>query len=98
MRNYVRKIINEFAVNIIIARDVRIPETDNLFKVDVSKTLNKNKAGLFHKNVARGLFLCKRARPDIQPTIAVLCTRVKHPSQEDCYKLLRLMNYLVGTQ
>ena len=46
----------------------------------------------------RGLFLCKRAIPDIQPTIVVLCTILKQPNQVDWKNLLRFMTYLVGTQ
>ena len=37
------------------------------------------------------------ARPDIQPTIAVLSTRVKEPTEGDWKKLVQLMNYLNGT-
>ena len=48
--------------------------------------------------VAKGLFLCKRARPDIQPTIAVLSTRVKSPNESDWRKLVRMMEYLNGTK
>jgi hypothetical protein len=59
--------------------------------------LMKDKAELFHKIVAKGLFLCKRARPDIHPTIAVLCTRVRTPNQDDWRKMVRLIRYLNGT-
>ena len=45
----------------------------------------------FHRIVAQGLFVCKRARPDMQPTITVLCTRVKSPGQKDWNKLVQLM-------
>jgi hypothetical protein len=49
--------------------------------------------------VAKGLLACKRARPDIHPTIAVLvCTRVKKPNEDDWRKLNRLMKYLNGTR
>ena len=48
--------------------------------------------------VAKGLFLCKRARPDIQGTIAYLCTRVQSPNEGDWMKLLRLMKCLNRTQ
>jgi hypothetical protein len=48
--------------------------------------------------VAKGLFLCKRARPDIQQAILVLCTRVKDPNQADWEKLMRVMKYLNGTR
>jgi hypothetical protein len=52
---------------------------------------------LFHHNVAKLLFLCKRARPDIQTAIAFLCTRVKGPDMDDYKKLMRVMRYLRGT-
>jgi hypothetical protein len=48
--------------------------------------------------VAKGLFLCKRARPDVQQTISVLCTRVRDPNQADWEKLMRVMKYLNGTK
>jgi hypothetical protein len=51
-----------------------------------------------HTMVAKGLFLCKRARPNIQPTIAILCTRVKDPNEVDWGKLVRMMMYLNGTR
>jgi hypothetical protein len=60
--------------------------------------LSKEQAEDFHTCVAKGLFLCKRARPDIHPTIAVLCTRVKQPNESDWLKLIRLMKYLNGTR
>jgi hypothetical protein len=50
------------------------------------------------KSVAKGLFLCKRARPDIQQAILVLCTRVRDPNQADWEKLMRVMKYLNGTR
>ena len=39
--------------------------------------------------MAQGLFACKKARPDVQPTMSVLCTRVKTPGQKDCGTFLR---------
>ena len=48
--------------------------------------------------VARGLFLSKRARPDIQPVIAVLATRVSKPNESDWGKLVRFLKYLNGTK
>ena len=63
--------IDDFSVNIDKAHLVTSLETDNIFKVEGSKLLNKNKANLIHTTVIIGLFLWKRARPDIQPTIAV---------------------------
>jgi hypothetical protein len=48
--------------------------------------------------VANALILCKQARPDIKPTIAVLCMRVKGPNKTDWAKLVRLMKYLNGNK
>jgi hypothetical protein len=48
--------------------------------------------------VAKGLFLCKFTIPNIQPTIAVLCTRVKDLNEADWGKLVRRMKYLNGTK
>jgi hypothetical protein len=65
------------------------PAADDLFdKGDESKLLSKEQAEDFHMCVAKGLFLCKHARPDIHPTIAVLCTRVKQPNESDWQKLI----------
>jgi hypothetical protein len=41
--------------------------------------------------------LCKLARPDIQPAIAILTTRVKSTDEQDWFKLVRMMCYLKHT-
>ena len=74
------------------------PANENLFNIDDSKDLDKKRSEQFHTTVAKGLFLSKRGRPDIQPTIAALCTRTKSPNEGDWNKLLKLMKYLNGTQ
>ena len=77
----------------------RSPASENLFCIDESsKRLDPDHAQLFHTTVAKGLFLCKRARPDIMTAIAFLCTRVCEPTEEDWLKLLRMMRYLNGTK
>jgi len=48
--------------------------TENLFKVDESsKRLGLEREETFHTFVMKGMFLCKRCRPEIQPAIAFLC-------------------------
>ena len=47
--------------------------------------------------VAKTLFLRKRARPDIQPTIAFLTTRVRSTDEDDWKKLGRVLIYLDAT-
>jgi hypothetical protein len=69
-----------------------------LFRVDPkSIKLSNSEQELFHTVVTQGLFLCKRARPDIAPAIAFLTTRVQHPTREDWMKLVKMMRYLRGT-
>ena len=46
-----------------------------------------------HSFVAKGLFISKRARPDIVLVIAVLATRVNKPTKSDQEKLIRLIKY-----
>ena len=43
------------------------------------------------------LFLCNRARPDIEPLISFLTTRVKEPDEGDWGKLKYGLMYLKGT-
>ena len=74
------------------------PASGGLFNEGQGKKLDQDRADAYHTMVAKALFLCKRARPDIQPTIAVLCTRVKSPNEADWAKLVRLMKYLNGTK
>ena len=74
------------------------PAACDLFSPGTGEMLDEEKREDFHTFVAKGLFASKRARPDIQPTIAVLTTRVKEPTDGDWKKLLRLMKYLNGTQ
>ena len=44
------------------------------------------------------LFVSKRARPDIQPNIAFLTTRVREPNKDEWRNLRRLLQYLNGTR
>ena len=44
--------------------------------------------------MAQELYLCKRARLDILLIVAVLCIRMKLPSEMDWLKLVQLMKFL----
>jgi hypothetical protein len=75
------------------------PAANHLFMVNENATkLDEDKADMFHHNVAKLLFLCKRARPDIQTAVAFLCTRVKGPDTDDYKKLGRVIKYLRFTR
>jgi hypothetical protein len=44
-----------------------------------NQTLLDKEAALFHHNIAKLLFLCKRVRPDILMAVIFVCSRVKRP-------------------
>ena len=99
MVDYVqRDMLDAFKGN-IGSRKVTTPANENLFKINrKSPLLSKEKHMEFHTMAAKGLFLTKRARPDIAPVIAFLCARVQSPSEEDWEKLCRMMTFLSQTK
>ena len=100
MTKYIEGVIENFKYNDEIqAKKAATPAADHLLKVnDNAKKLDYKIAEEFHTTVAKCLFVCKRARVDIQTTIAFLCTRVKAPDEDDWKKLLRLMAYIRDTK
>jgi hypothetical protein len=75
-----------------------MPAANHLFKVDIKcEKLDQVIADLYHHYAANLLFLCKRARPDIQPAVAFLCTRVQGSDIDDYQKLTRVIKYLGAT-
>ena len=71
---------------------------EHLFKINETPMyLNDADAMFFHHNVAKLLFLCKRARPDLQTAVAFLSTQVKRPDHDDYKKLVWAMKYLQKT-
>ena len=95
MKAYVKGMIEDFPEELRKAAET--PATEKLLDIGKGKLLSDERREAYHTSVAKGLFVCKRARPDIQPTIAVLSTRVKGPTSSDWDKLLRMMQYLKGT-
>jgi hypothetical protein len=63
-----------------------------------AERLEQVQADTFHTLTAKLLFLCKRARPDLQQAVGFLTTRVKQPDVEDWKKLMRVLKYLHGTK
>jgi hypothetical protein len=97
IKDYIASLLNDFP----FALDNKAAPTsaaDNLFHIRDSPPIDKLRADIFHTFVAKGLFACKRARPDIHTIIAFLCTRVRAPTEEDWEKLLLLMYYLNGSK
>ena len=95
-RKQVQEAIDKFGKD--NRREVQSPAAHGLFQVnEESDLLSEDDADTFHSVVAKLLWLEKRVRPDIEPTIAFLSTRVSAPTKEDWSKLTRLINYLQTT-
>ena len=95
MTTYIKNMISEFPEKLT---KKNCPWNENLFKIDnTAKKLDNQKKQVFHTFVMKGMFLCKRARQDIQTGIAFLSTRVRDPNEGDWLKLVRIMNFLNAT-
>jgi hypothetical protein len=97
MNEYVDKMLKELPHD--MDGTAASPASNHLFRTNNKDPilLSAEKGEMFHHNVAKLLFLCKRARPDIQLAVAFLTTRVKCPDIDDYKKLARVMRYLRGT-
>jgi Reverse transcriptase (RNA-dependent DNA polymerase) len=96
MTAYVKSMIKDFPEDV---EKSNYPWNDNLYKVnDKDAKLDQNMKEIFHTFVAKGLFLCKRGRPDIQPVISFLTTRVQSPGQQDWFKLCKMIGFLKFTE
>lgn len=75
------------------------PASPHLFLVNEdAEKLDIKAAAYFHHLVAKCLFLCKRARLDIQLAVGFLCGRVRAPDIDDNKKLRKLLQYLRTTR
>jgi hypothetical protein len=93
MFDYINKMLDELPSE--MSGTAATPAANHLFAVnDVADKLDKDTAEFFHHNTAKLLWLCKRARPDLQTAVAFLTTRVKSPDVDDYKKLRRVMQYL----
>ena len=96
MEDYIKNMLAELPTD--MDGMATTPAAEHLFKVNETPTyLDKKDAMFFHHNVVKLLFLCKRARPDLQTAVAFLSTHVQHPDRDDYKKLGRAMKYLRKT-
>ena len=72
--------------------EVRQPNSPNL------ELLPPKEKEEYHTTTAQLLYLSKRARPDLQTSVAFHCTRVQHPDIDDDKKLVRTIRYLEKTK
>ena len=74
------------------------PAVSELLMVNLThRKLNASTAELFHRIVAKFLYVAKRLRHDLQVAVAFLCKRVKCPNVGDWKKLGRLVRYFKNT-
>ena len=88
MESYVKEMMEEFPEP--ITKTIKTCAANHLMTVNSDgKKLDKRRAGIFHRYVAKLLFLSKRGRPEIQTTIAFLTTRVQSPDEVNWKKLIQ---------
>jgi hypothetical protein len=96
MKGYIEEAIDEFGED--VSRPATTPAGRGIFEVDANAIpLEKAKADVYHKVVAKLLYVSHRGRPDIQLAIAFMCTRVSCSTTQDWGKLKRLLQYLNRT-
>jgi hypothetical protein len=97
MMDYVEKMLADLPDE--MSGEATTPAANHLFDVDEdSPKVDEKKAQFFHTYVAKTLFLCKRARPDLQTAVAFLCTRVKSCNEDDYKKLIRMLQFIRTTK
>ena len=97
MKKYIADTIDMFPEE--LSGEVSYLAAEHLNMVNPSsKKLDESKRQLFHTLLARMFFCGKRARPELQPTIVFLCTRVKDADEDDWKKLRRLLLFMKGTK
>ena len=76
-------------------KKMKMQVVNHLFKVDnACIKLRKGYNIIFHLLVTKLLFFRKQERPDIQPGITFLTTRVKNPDKDDWKKLRSVLSNL----
>ena len=96
MKDYIEESIDLFREK--ISTKVSSPAKKGLQNVDEGSTrLEKKDADIFHSIVAKQLWVGKWGRPNIEPSISFLCTRVTKSTKEDTAKLRQVFQYLKHT-
>jgi hypothetical protein len=96
MEEHLQEAISDFGEH--IEKSVTSPATRDLFQVDESsEALNDARRETFHSVTAQLLYTAMRARPDVELSIAFLCTRVTKSTEQDWGKLKRALGFLKGT-
>ena len=97
MIDYLTKMCEEFPADFEQMKPVPSAAPADLFDLGDGTPLSKDESETYHTFVAKLLFACKRARPDMNTLTAALCTRVKAPTVSDWGKLLQGMKFVHQT-
>ena len=101
--DYLKNMIEEFEEIIsqygeTLDRQYPHPAAKWLFTIKPdSKPLEESKGDVYRSFVAKLLWVEKRSRPDIEPTVSFLSTQVKLPTKDDWHKFKRLMCWIKQT-
>ena len=96
MDGYIERVIKDLPMKIIRNDTDLTPSRNDIFEKDSIKSLGKKETEEFHTSVARGMFVAKRAIPDIHQTVAVSSTRFKEPNETDWKELVIMIEYFNG--
>eukprot|EP00957_Ditylum_brightwellii_P150130 11432675-Ditylum_brightwellii.AAC.1 len=93
MDNYIDKMLLDLSPE--VDGKAATPATNHLFAVnDSAKQLDEENPQIDQHNIAKLIFLCQQAQPDIQTSMAFLSTRVKNLDEDNWKKPIRVMKYL----
>ena len=92
MTKYISSMVDECSVPFGKDNIAPTPAGENLLHIKTDSHLLSHECGEeIHMIVAKGLFVCRRVGPNLHPTLAVLCTRVCSPTEDDWSKLMQLL-------
>ena len=94
MCGHVDNMVDTFPIKVGEEDTSTCPLGNKLFEEGIGALLSQKDKDQFRTTTAKGLYISKRARPDIQLTVAMLCTRVQNPNKSDWDKLMRLLKFL----
>jgi len=96
MTNFIEKLLETHGADIT---EYSTPATKDIFTVnEKSVVLSEADRKDFHTEVAKLLYLTKRARPDVMTATSFLCTRVTKATVQDRVKLRRVLGNLKRTR
>ena len=76
-----------------VKESVSSPAKSDFFDVkEDSPELDNSKSEVFHSTVAKLLYVTKRSRPDLEPSVGFLTTRVSKSTLQDWEKLRRVLS------